>query len=63
MNWVAVGAIGDMFGGFATVITLFSVANELRNLRKAQFAASAQRIVDSERDLWGIALQDNQMVD
>ena len=45
MNWIAVGAIAELIGAIAVVLTLFYLADQVRNnTRMARRAATSQAV-------------------
>lgn len=61
MNWTALDSIAGILGAIGTVVGLFFVWYELKNVRHGQYAASVQRIVENERALWAMVLENEEM--
>ena len=61
MNWTMLDSIAGILGAIGTVVGLFFVWYELKNVRHGQYAASVQKIVENERELWSMVLENEEM--
>lgn len=51
MNWAAIGAIGELVGAAAVLVTLIYFAIQIRGLSADSYAALLARLDEGERDL------------
>ena len=58
MDWIAVGAIAEIVGAIALVLTLAYLALQVNHSTQAARRAAAERAVDSVRE-WNRSLLDN----
>ena len=50
MNWGAIGAVGEVFGGVAVLVTLLYLARQVRQLNKQSHVGSFQHMQDQLND-------------
>ena len=56
INWEMVGVIAEALGALGAIIGLLFVYRELKFVRRNQYAATTQQIMDSQRELWALVL-------
>jgi hypothetical protein len=63
MNWEAIGAIGDMVGGFGVIITLIYLAMQVRQNTAAQKISSFQSLRENTVSLHDLCASDSDLAD
>jgi RNA polymerase-interacting CarD/CdnL/TRCF family regulator len=63
MNWEAIGAIGEIVGAFAVVVSLIYLALQIRHSRKAAEAQSTISTADMASRWRGMLLQNSDLSD
>ncbi|MFD3165460.1 hypothetical protein [Herpetosiphon sp. NSE202] len=61
--WTGLSAVATAIGASGTIIGLFYINKQLKNIKDNQEANAIQTIADSERDLWKIVMDDSEMID
>ena len=61
MNWEAIGAIGEVIGAFAVVITLLYLSVQIRQNTKMMKATSKQQISDATQQITGKMLDEPEV--
>lgn len=51
MNWEAIGAVGEIFGAIAVLVTLIYFSLQVRNMQAAAMASSFAQSEEGEREL------------
>ena len=62
MNWDAIGAVGELVGATAVVVTLIYFALQIRSLKADSLSGSLNQIDQGERELHKLCIQHVQLI-